>query len=194
MSKLILASQSPRRQELLRNLGYDFMTIIRPVDETFPKGCSPAEAVAYISEKKAACFNDLSSDQVILTADTIVVNEGMILGKPSGEQEAFDMLKSLSDRTHQVMTACTLFYNQSMKTFVEQTDVKFGPLRDADIWYYIRSRLAMDKAGAYGIQDWIGHVGVQEIRGSYTNVMGLPTAKLYEVMNADFPFLNKNMS
>lgn len=191
MSKLILASKSPRRQELLSEMGYLFDVIVRETDESFPDNFNPEEAVRFISANKAKVFQDLVKERVILTADTIVVLDDKILGKPKDEAEAFSMLQNLSNRSHEVMTACTLYYKEQMETFVEITQVQFAALSEEEIHYYIRSGKPMDKAGAYGIQDWIGQIGITRIQGSYTNVVGLPTAVLNRILKENYSFLEK---
>lgn len=191
MSKLILASKSPRRQELLSEMGYLFDVIVRETDESFPDNFNPEEAVRFISANKAKVFQDLVKESVILTADTIVVLDDKILGKPKDEAEAFSMLQNLSNRSHEVMTACTLYYKEQMETFVEITQVQFAALSEEEIHYYIRSGKPMDKAGAYGIQDWIGQIGITRIQGSYTNVVGLPTAMLNRILKENYSFLEK---
>lgn len=191
MSKLILASKSPRRQELLSEMGYLFDVIVRETDESFPDNFNPEEAVRFISANKAKVFQDLVKERVILTADTIVVLDDKILGKPKDEAEAFSMLQNLSNRSHEVMTACTLYYKEQMETFVEITQVQFAALSEEEIHYYIRSGKPMDKAGAYGIQDWIGQIGITRIQGSYTNVVGLPTAMLNRILKENYSFLEK---
>lgn len=191
MSKLILASKSPRRQELLSEMGYLFDIIVRETDESFPDNFNPEEAVRFISANKAKVFQDLVKERVILTADTIVVLDDKILGKPKDEAEAFSMLQNLSNRSHEVMTACTLYYKEQMETFVEITQVQFAALSEEEIHYYIRSGKPMDKAGAYGIQDWIGQIGITRIQGSYTNVVGLPTAMLNRILKENYSFLEK---
>lgn len=182
--RLILASKSPRRRDLLGQLGLNFETMTREVDETFPEGMPPAEAVCFIAEKKANAFADVGQDEntVILAADTIVVVDGNIIGKPADEHDAFTTLSRLSGRTHQVITGCAIRYKGRIHRFHETTDVLFKTLDKQEILHYIRTFKPFDKAGAYGIQEWIGLIGVKEIKGSYSNVVGLPTARLYEVL------------
>jgi septum formation protein len=192
MSRLILASKSPRRQELLAAMGYIFDIIVRETDETFPNYYNPEEAVRFISANKAKVFQDLAQERVVLSADTIVVLDDKILGKPKDAAGAFTMLQSLSNRSHEVMTACTLYYKKQLETFVEITRVKFAALTEEEIQGYIASGKPMDKAGAYGIQDWIGQIAITQIEGSYTNVVGLPTATLYSILKEKYSFLEKS--
>lgn len=179
-NSLILASKSPRRQELMKNMGFDFQIIVREVEESFPNELSAAEAVQYIARKKAEAFLDISPQKVVLTADTIVVLDGDVLGKPADEGEAVRMLKRLSGRWHEVMTACCLLKNSDFSIIFEVTRVLFDSLSQEDIEHYVAQYKPLDKAGGYGIQEWIGTVGITRIEGSYHNVVGLPTAKLYK--------------
>lgn len=189
MTRLILASKSPRRQELLKGMGLDFEVVLREVDENFPSGMSPEEAVRYIAEKKAKAFADLAQKAVILAADTIVVVDGDILGKPADQTEAIAFLHRLSGREHRVMTACALLHGERLHSFVETTLVRFSQLEEEEISRYVHSGQAMDKAGAYGIQEWIGLIGIETIQGSYPNVVGLPTAALYKALKTNFKIL-----
>jgi len=182
MAKLILASQSPRRQELLKEMGLDFQVLTIKVDESFPPELTPSEAVQYIARKKAEALTDYADQDLVLTADTIVVLDGRILGKPKDEKDALEMLSSLSGRWHEVMTACCLLYRGKFSTILEVTRVCFRELSRKELEHYIQEYQPFDKAGAYGIQEWIGIVGVTEIQGSYHNVVGLPTTRLYEAL------------
>jgi septum formation protein len=181
---LILASKSPRRQELLRMMGYDFRIVLKEVDETFPKNLSPAEAAVFIAEKKAGAFDEELSGEIVLTADTIVSLDGRILGKPENELHAFEMLSDLSGRKHEVITAVSLLKDHRISSFYEVSEVFFNRLTEAQIRYYISTGMPMDKAGAYGIQDWIGLIGIERIVGSYTNVVGLPTERVHRELLA----------
>lgn len=182
MVKLVLASKSPRRQALLHDMGFTFDVQIRNVEESFPPTLSPSEAVEYIAQKKAFSFRDLSDQQIILTADTIVVLEGEILGKPHDEQDAIQMISKLSGRTHQVMTACCIYYQSNLHKILDTTLVTFRELLPREITYYVHTYKPLDKAGSYGIQEWIGSIGITSIHGSYQNVVGLPTAKVYDAL------------
>lgn len=160
-------------------MGYDFRVVLREVDETFPATLSPAETAVYIAEKKARAFDEEITDEVVLTADTIVCLDGRILGKPENESHAFEMLSQLSGRKHEVITGVSLLAQHRVRSFYEVSEVFFSSLSEAQIRYYISTGMPMDKAGAYGIQDWIGLIGIERINGSYTNVVGLPTERVY---------------
>lgn len=184
VAPIILASKSPRRQELLRMMGYRFRVVLKDVDETFPADLSPAEVAVHIAEKKALAFDEDLQDEVVLTADTIVCLDDRILGKPADEAEAFAMLSDLSGRKHEVITGVTLLRDHEVRSFYEVSEVFFGRLTEDQIRYYISTGMPMDKAGAYGIQDWIGLVGIERINGSYTNVVGLPTERVHRELLA----------
>lgn len=175
---IILASKSPRRQELLSLMGIDFKVVLKEVDESFPDNMPRDEVAAFISHKKAMAFDDSITNEIVITADTIVCLDDLILGKPTDEADAFKMLKILSGRMHKVITGVTILHQHHIHTFSDTTSVYFNNLSDSDIHYYIENYQPFDKAGAYGIQEWIGLVGINKIEGSYTNVMGLPTEKL----------------
>ena len=182
--KIILASNSPRRKELLDGLDLDFQVLVmKGIDESYPNGLGKCEIAEYISRKKAESYR-LSEDYLLITADTIVWLDGEVLGKPKDEADAICMLHKLSGRTHQVITGVTLRWNSSdsngYSTFSCVTDVTFAGLSDEQIKYYVRKYRPLDKAGAYGIQEWIGYVGVTSLNGSYYNVMGLPVQRLTE--------------
>lgn len=179
--KIILASNSPRRQELLRALGVDFTVKVHPVDETVPTDLSADYAAAYLSKLKAESFPfPLEEDEILITADTIVIVRGKILGKPNSDLEAFEMIRSLSGTTHTVMTAVTMKDSKRQITVEDEAKVTFRFLEEDEIWYYIRNFKPFDKAGAYGIQEWIGFVGVTGIEGSYFTVMGFPQHLVYQ--------------
>jgi septum formation protein len=178
---IILASKSPRRQELLKLAGIDFDVVLKDIDESYPEGLTPAEVAIYIAEKKAKAFDEaLIDDQVVLTADTIVTIDGKILGKPADEQEAFDMLSLLAGRKHEVITGVAILKNHQIHSFYETTEVFMAALTKEEIDHYVKNYQPFDKAGAYGIQEWIGLVGIERINGSYTNVVGLPTHRVYK--------------
>lgn len=179
---LILGSQSPRRRELLAGLGLPFDTVTIDADESYPSSLEGAEIPLYIARAKARAYaGTLSADDVLLTADTVVWCAGQVLGKPKDEADAWRMLRLLSGREHQVYTGVVLTAGDGRQehAFVDGTDVCFRELTDSEIDYYIRTYRPYDKAGAYGIQEWIGYVGVTAIRGSYFNVMGLPVERVY---------------
>jgi len=178
--KLILGSNSPRRQELLRGLGLEFEVRVHPIAENLPADLPAAYAAAYLSKLKADLFPDqLQADEILITADTVVIDGGKVLGKPANEHEAFDMLKSLSGATHTVMTAVTLRDQKTSVTLEDETQVTFRFLEEDEIWYYLKQYQPYDKAGSYGIQEWIGFVGVSSITGSYFTVMGFPMHLVY---------------
>lgn len=177
---IVLFSKSPRRQELLRLMGLEFRVITKDVDESYPEHLLPSEVAQYIAEKKAKAFEAELPEEVILTADTIVALGSEVLGKPTDAADARRMLQMLSGKVHQVYTGVAILYQHQISSFTDTTEVCFKTLSDEEIEYYINTCKPYDKAGAYGIQEWIGLTAVQWIHGSYTNVMGLPTEKLYE--------------
>ncbi|KHF28035.1 Septum formation protein Maf [Anoxybacillus sp. BCO1] len=175
--QLVLASSSPRRKQLLHMLGLPFDILVSDVDESFDEKLSPSEIVQQLAYKKANAVWKQASDACVIGADTIVVCDGEVLGKPSDEQDAFRMLKRLSGTTHEVWTGVAICTAKACVTFAEKTDVTFWPLSDDDIWAYIATKEPLDKAGAYGIQQR-GALFVQKIDGDYFSVVGLPIAKL----------------
>lgn len=182
--KIVLASGSPRRKELLAGLGLQFEIRLLPdIDESYPEGLSGEAIACAISKKKAATYRPtLAPDELIITADTIVYLDGEVLGKPHDETEAHKMLRKLSGRTHQVITGVTLLTKDLEYTFDCVSNVTFANLTDKEIDYYVENYKPSDKAGAYGIQEWIGYIGVESIEGSYFNVMGLPVQRLYQTL------------
>ena len=179
--KIILASNSPRRKELLSGLGINYEVKTLPgIEEAYPDTLKEEEIPLYIAKEKADAYRDaMQPDELIITADTIVWLDGIVMGKPKDEEDARQMLRNLSGKTHQVITGVCLTTAASQNSFSTVTDVTFAELSDAEIDYYIRTYKPMDKAGSYGIQEWIGFIGVQKISGSYFNVMGLPVQRLY---------------
>ncbi len=179
--KIMLASASPRRQELLRMLGLDFELLLgKEVDECYPDTLPVEDVAAFLSRKKAEAYlPSLNSDQLLITADTVVINDGFVLGKPTDADEAIDMLHALADHTHRVITGVTIATTNRQTTFDATTEVTFGPLTDEEINNYVTEFNPLDKAGAYGIQEWIGCIAVRCINGSFYNVMGLPIHRLY---------------
>jgi septum formation protein len=177
---IILASKSPRRQELLQLMGLDFKVVLREVDETYPEGLTPTEIAVYIAEKKAKAFDEVIHEEIVITADTIVCLDGKILGKPENEEHAYEILSDLSGNRHEVITAVCLLKNHQLTSFYEVSEVFFKTINEEQIRHYISTYAPMDKAGAYGIQEWIGLVAVEKINGSYSNIVGLPTQRLYE--------------
>lgn len=180
--KIILASNSPRRQELLRGLGVAFEIRVKPVDESYPQHLSLHEVALFLCEKKAMAFSEseLGNDELLITADTIVCLENEILNKPSDRSHAIEMLNKLSGKNHSVITGVCLRSKNKIHSFYESTEVYFKNLSLEEIGFYVDKFMPYDKAGAYGIQEWIGIAGIERIDGSYFNVVGLPTARLYE--------------
>ncbi|WP_100626850.1 Maf family nucleotide pyrophosphatase [Algoriphagus formosus] len=179
--KIILASNSPRRQDLLRGLEMEFEIKSSPVDESIPSDIPAEYVAAYLSKLKSESFPDeLLENEILITSDTVVIENGHVLGKPQSDQEAFDMIKSLSGATHTVMTAVTIKDRLKRITLEDETLVTFRFLEEEEIWHYIKEYKPFDKAGAYGIQEWIGFIGVSRIEGSYFNVMGFPLHLVYE--------------
>ena len=184
--KIILASNSPRRRELLGGLGLDFtVKVISGIDESWPHSLKGEDIPLYISREKAASYKSLiGPDELVITADTIVYVDGEVLGKPHDKADARRMLRLISGRWHEVITGVTLMTAARERSFAVTTKVRFCNLTDDEINRYVESGLPMDKAGAYGIQEWIGYVGVEAIEGSYFNVVGLPVQRLYrELIN-----------
>ena len=180
--KIVLASNSPRRKELLSGLGFDYeVRTLQGLDESYPEGLSMEEIPQYISRKKASAYS-LGADELLITADTIVYLDGEVLGKPVDAEDAKQMLSKLSGKTHQVVTGVTLKWSDQQHSFASVSQVTFAQLSEAEIDHYVTHYRPMDKAGAYGIQEWIGYVGVTCIEGSYFNVMGLPVQRLYSEM------------
>jgi septum formation protein len=177
---LILASRSPRRQQLLREAGLKFDVVIKEYCEDWPEKLSGKEIAEFLSRKKAQMYGneDISDNDIIITADTIVWCDGRVLDKPSGYDDAFEILRAISGKTHEVITGVSFISRKSLHTFSETTRVTFDKLSDEDIEYYIKNYKPFDKAGAYGIQEWIGVIGNINIEGSYFNVMGLPVNRL----------------
>jgi len=178
---IILASKSPRRQELMKLMGLDFTIELKDVDESYPDDLTPAEIAVYIAEKKAKAFT-AQDNHIIITADTIVSLDGEILGKPADKAHAQEMLRKLSGSKHEVYTGVSIVQNNQLTSFYDLTEVTCREVTDEEINFYIDNFKPFDKAGSYGVQDWWGLVVVQAIYGSYTNVMGLPTDKLYKAL------------
>ena len=179
--RIILASASPRRRELLAGLDVDFEVRTLPdVDESFPADLQGGDIPLYISRKKADAYRSMmAADELVITADTIVWLDGVALGKPVDEADARRMLCDMSGKTHSVFTGVTITTKEEQRCFVAKSDVTFASLADDEIEYYVQKYRPMDKAGSYGVQEWIGYIGITGIVGSYFNVMGLPVQRLY---------------
>ena len=179
--KIILASNSPRRRELLAGLDRDFeVKVIKGIDESYPETLAPDKVAQYIAAKKADAYVPaIHEDDLVITADTVVIVDNDILGKPHDESEAKAMLRRISGRSHQVVTGVCLVTKDKRREFSVSTDVTFRSLSESEIDYYVSHYRPFDKAGAYGIQEWIGYVGVTGLNGSYFNVMGLPVQRIY---------------
>lgn len=181
---IILASGSPRRQGFFKNLGLDFEIRLKPVKEEYPPRLTHFEISNYLSQLKALPFKgELKPKDILITSDTIVWHNNKALGKPKDENEAFGILKSLSNATHEVITSVCFTTTTFEKTLHAITKVTFKELTDSEIKYYIKTCKPFDKAGAYGIQEWIGQIGVTKLEGSYFNVMGLPVHSVYKTLN-----------
>ena len=176
---IVLASKSPRRQELLKNIISNFKIEVREIEETFPDTLNGGEIAQYISEQKANTFKHTNENSMIITADTIVCLEEKVLGKPKNHENAFEMLRSLSGKKHTVFTGVSLLFKNKLTSFYDATNVSFYELSDEEINEYIKNHQPFDKAGSYGIQEWMGYVGIQKIEGDFFNVMGLPLHRLY---------------
>ena len=177
---LILASKSPRRQQFLKNLELDFTIELKEVDEIFPNELKGKKIVEYLAELKANPFNNLKENDILITADTIVWSRGEMLGKPKSKEDAVKMIKRLSGRKHKVYSAICLKSKDKQVIFSDTTTVYFKKLNNEEIEYYVEKYNPLDKAGSYGIQEWIGLIGVKKIKGSYFNVMGFPVHKFYK--------------
>lgn len=186
MVKIVLASNSPRRKELLAGLDIPFeVRVLNNIDESYPEALPTKEIAGYISKKKADAYRQtMADDELIITADTIVVLGQEVMGKPKDDEEARRMLRELSGKTHQVITGVCLTTKDKQSNFSVETDVTFKTLSEEEIDYYVAHYRPLDKAGAYGIQEWIGHIGVTGLNGSYFNVMGLPVQRIYEALKA----------
>jgi septum formation protein len=183
---LILASSSPRRQYLMKEAGFTF-TVEKPdVEESFPTEMPVDQVAKYLAEKKAEYFRPEIKEEIIVTADTVVILEGKILNKPQDRNEAIAMLTALSGKTHLVMTGVSIVSKEKEESFDDTTEVTFVKLSTQQIEYYVDNYKPYDKAGAYGAQDWIGMIAIEKIKGSYFNVMGLPIHKVYQHLTTNF--------
>ncbi len=178
---IILASKSPRRQNLLKELGFEFEIKTKDIEEIYPLELQREDVAVYLSELKASAFkSDLNDNDLVLTSDTIVCLNDEIIGKPTDRLGAIEMLGKLSGNKHEVITAVTLLSKEKQHTFYDVTEVYFKKLSSEEIEYYIDKYEPFDKAGSYGIQEWIGYIGIDKINGSYFNVMGLPVKRVYD--------------
>jgi septum formation protein len=177
--KVILASGSPRRQQYLKELNVDFEVRLKDVEEVYPDHLTAGDITDYLAELKAAAFGKVKENEILITSDTIVWHEGRAMGKPKNYNDAFAMLQSLSGKTHEVITSVCIRNGENTNLFNETTQVTFNALSDEEIKYYLDIYKPFDKAGAYGIQEWIGLVAIARVEGSYNNVVGLPVDKLY---------------
>lgn len=185
--QVILGSQSPRRQALLSGLDIPFQMMVKDTDESFPEHLSPREVALYLAQKKSDAFRDELSaqpDWLLITADTLVSINGKILNKPQDNTEAFEMLSKLSGNMHTVFTGVSIRTSAKQTIFSESTDVFFNKLTPDEIHYYLNHYKPFDKAGSYGVQEWIGYIGIQRMNGCYYNVMGLPVNKLYHALKS----------
>lgn len=183
---LILASNSPRRKEILANAGFNFKVETLSVNEDFPENLDHQKVAEFLAEKKGSAYPEVFKNHIIITADTTVVTNSEILNKPENEEKAYKMLRSLSGNTHQVITGVCIISPSKKVTFSESTKVFFGVISDQEIQHYITNYRPFDKAGAYGIQEWIGMIGIDRIEGSFYNVMGLPIRKIYKTLSDQF--------
>ncbi|UPT70834.1 MAG: Maf-like protein [Flavobacterium sp. JAD_PAG50586_2] len=182
--QLILASGSPRRQQFFRDLDLDFEIRLKDIEEVYPENLQGVEITNFLAELKANAFDgEITFNEILVTSDTIVWHNGKALGKPKDYNDAFDILASLSNTTHEVITSVCFKSATKMETIFDVTKVTFGLLTEEDIRYYLDHYKPFDKAGAYGIQEWIGLVGITKIEGSYTNVVGLPTEKVHQYLS-----------
>ncbi len=195
-TKLILASNSPRRKELLGGLGIPFeVRVLQGIDESYPETVPTDKIAEFIATNKAKAY-EVAADEILITADTVVIVDDEILGKPSDAADACQMLRKLSGKSHHVITGVSLKSYDKQKTFSVDTEVTFKTLSESEIDYYVTRYKPFDKAGAYGIQEWIGYIGVTSLRGSYFNVVGFPVQRIYDELCKSFHFdissLNSN--
>jgi len=181
---IILASASPRRHAFFKTMDLDFEIRLKPVDEVYSKDLKSQEITDYLAKLKAEpFFENLQNNDILITSDTIVWLDGKAIEKPKDEDDAFRMIKSLSNKTHEVVTSICFTQKTEQKIVNTITKVTFKTLTDEEIWYYVKTYKPLDKAGAYGIQEWIGAIGITSVEGSYNNVVGLPTHLLYKTLN-----------
>lgn len=179
---IILASGSPRRQQFFKELEIPFSVHVKSIDESYPSHLKGKEISAYLSRLKASVFKNLKPNDILITGDTIVIHNGVCLGKPKDKQEAFKMLQTLSNSSHEVISSVCFTSAERQVVVSDVTKVYFKKLTEDEIWFYIENYNPFDKAGGYGIQEWIGAIGVTKIEGSYNTVMGLPTHLVYKTL------------
>ena len=184
--RLILASKSPRRKALLESLGLDFEVESNEVDESFDESLDPNGVAEFLAKKKSYGFRELSNDELLISSDTTVILNGKVLGKPADKKEAIQMITSLSNNTHQVVSGVCLRTREKEVSFSVSTTVSFDSIESSEIEHYIDQYKPFDKAGAYGIQEWIGMIGIKSIEGDYYNVVGLPVNNLYQTLKREF--------
>ncbi|WP_027418349.1 Maf-like protein [Crocinitomix catalasitica] len=183
--KIILASQSPRRQELLKGLDIDFEIRVKPIDENYPSTLKPEEVPEFLAKLKASAFDgEIAEDEIFITSDTIVIRGNDILEKPKSKEDAIRMISQLSAASHTVITGVCIRSATKEMVFSDNTHVTFMPLTEEEISYYVEKYEPYDKAGAYGVQEWIGYVGIERLEGSYYNVMGLPLHLVYKALKS----------
>lgn len=188
--RIILGSKSPRRRELIQSIGLEAEIVLKSIeiDEIFPQEINPREVASYLAELKSnPLITNLNSDELLITSDTVVLKDKEILGKPMNREEAISMIQSLSNSRHQVITGVHLRTSSKSLTISNSTDVIFDELTNEEVVYYVDKYKPFDKAGSYGIQEWIGYIGVSKIHGCYYNVMGLPLNALYQTIKLEFP-------
>ena len=179
---IILASGSPRRQQFFKDLDMDFTIEVREIEETYPSHLERSEITDYLAQLKASVFTELSEKDILITSDTIVWKDNEAIGKPSDMDDAIQMLKNLSGTMHEVITSVCFTGKSFQKTVSDTTKVWFKALTDAEISYYLTKYRPFDKAGSYGVQEWIGYIAIDKLEGSYFNVMGLPTRLVYKTL------------
>lgn len=177
---VILASKSPRRQQFFKDLNIDYSIQLKEIEEIYPKELKKSEITNFLADLKSKAFLNLSEKDLLITSDTIVWLDNRALGKPKNEEDAYQMLRALSGKKHEVITSISIKNTEFQKIVNDITTVTFKELTDEEIYYYIKNYKPFDKAGAYGIQEWIGFIAIQNIEGSYFNVVGLPVHKLYK--------------
>lgn len=182
--EILLASKSPRRHQLLRDSGFQFTYVDIDAEESFPEHMQKNEVCEYLAAHKASHFNGVIGDKVLVTADTIVVLKNEVINKPENENHAFEMLRKLSGNMHEVFSGVCIKNDSKMEVFSERSEVYFHSLTDEEIWYYIKNYQPFDKAGSYGVQDWMGYVGVKKINGCFYNVMGFPVSTFYRQLQS----------